>query len=277
MKPGRVLVASILLAVALAPRAAAQEPYRVGPGDVLEVIVGSRSDLSRLPTVQTTGGVFLPRAGEVPVAGLTTGEIAERIAPLLAADDLQSPDVSVRVKEYKSQFVWVNGEVLYPGRKPLRGGTRLIDALLDAGGFTSRSSGQVTVKRQKGTFPDGRRTLAIGFGGGDPTAEEIHDLGLYLAAGDVISAGTQHWVIVAGEIARPGRYPLEDGLTLTHAIDQAGGRARFGSDRVTVSRLDPVTGNTRDIEADLKAIRAGDAEDLVLTPGDRVLVQTRGL
>ena len=105
MKPGRALVASILLAVALAPRAAAQEPYRVGPGDVLEVIVGSRSDLSRLPTVQTTGGVFLPRAGHVPVAGLTTGEIAERIAPLLGGDDLQAPDVSVRVKEYKSQFV----------------------------------------------------------------------------------------------------------------------------------------------------------------------------
>jgi polysaccharide export outer membrane protein len=277
MKPGLALLASILLVAALAPGAAAQEPYRVGPGDVLEVIVASRSDLSRLPTVQTTGGVFLPRAGYVPVAGLTTDEAAQRIGPLLMGDDLLSPDVSVRVKEYKSQFVWVYGEVLYPGRKPLRGGTRLIDALLDAGGFTTRASGQITVERQNGAFPDGRRSIAIRFGGGDPTPEEINDLGLYLAPGDVLLAGIQNWVVVGGEIVRPGRYPLEDGMTLAHAIEQAGGRATFGSDRVTVTRVDPGSGGTRDIEANLKDIRSGNAEDLVLAPGDRVLVQTRGL
>jgi polysaccharide export outer membrane protein len=277
MKPGLALLASILLVAALAPDAAAQEPYRVGPGDVLEVIVASRSDLSRLPTVQTTGGVFLPRAGYVPVAGLTTDEAAQRIAPLLMGDDLLSPDVSVRVKEYKSQFVWVYGEVLYPGRKPLRGGTRLIDALLDAGGFTTRASGQITVERQNGAFPDGRRLIAIRFGGGDPTSEEINDLGLYLAPGDVLLAGIQNWVIVGGEIVRPGRYPLENGLTLAHVIELAGGRATFGSDRVTVTRVDAGSGGTRDIEANLKDIRSGNAEDLVLTPGDRVLVQTRGL
>ena len=277
MKPGPALLASILLVVALAPGAAAQEPYRVGPGDVLEVIVASRSDLSRLPTVQTTGGVFLPRAGYVAVAGLTTDEAAQRIGPLLIGDDLLSPDVSVRVKEYKSQFVWVYGEVLYPGRKPLRGGTRVIDALLDAGGFTTRASGHVSVERQKGAFPDGRSSIAIRFGGGDPTPEEINDLGLYLAPGDVLLAGIQNWVVVGGEIVRPGRYPLENGLTLAHVIEQAGGRATFGSDRVTVTRVDPGSGGTRDIEANLKDIRSGNAEDLVLTPGDRVLVQTRGL
>jgi polysaccharide export outer membrane protein len=277
MKPALSLLAAILLVAALAPGGAAQEPYRVGPGDVLEVIVSNRSDLSRLPTVQTTGEVFLPRAGYVPVAGLTTVEAAQRIAPLLMADDLASPDVSVRVKEYKSQFVWVNGEVLYPGRKPLRGGTRLIDALLDAGGFTTRASGQVTVERPKGTFPDGRRIIAIRFGGGDPTPEEINELGLYLAPGDVLFAGIQNWVVVGGEIIRPGRYPLEDGLTLTRAIELAGGRATFGSDKVTVTRVDAGTGGTQDIEANLKDIRSGSAEDLVLTPGDRVMVQTRGL
>ena len=277
MKSIFALCASILLVGALAPELSAQEPYRVGPGDVLEVIVANRSDLSRLPTVQTTGGVFLPRAGYVPVAGLTTAEAAERIAPLLVADDLPSPNVLVQVKEYKSQFVWVHGEVLYPGRKPLRGGTRLIDALLDAGGFTTRASGQVTVQRQTGTFPDGRRSIAVRLGGSNPTPEEINDLGIYLATGDILLAGIQNWVTVGGEILRPGRYPLEDGLTLTHLIELAGGRATFGSDRVTVTRVDPAGGGTRDIEANLKDIRSGSAEDLVLTPGDRVLVQTRGL
>jgi polysaccharide export outer membrane protein len=268
------LVVLVLLAV---PAPSTGEPYRVGPGDVLEVLVRDRSDLSRLPTVQTTGNVFLPGAGHVVVAGLTTGEIAERVAPLLVAEDLPAPEVSVRVKEYKSQFVWVHGQVLNPGRKPLRGGTRLIDALLDAGGFTARASGQVAIERQQGTLPDGRGSLMVRFAGGEPSPEEIDRLSLRLVNGDVIFAGTQHWVVVSGEIARPGRYPLEDGLTLTHLIEQAGGRTPFGSDRVTVRRPDVAAGGTSDIDADLKAIRSGKAEDLVLSPGDQVAVQARGL
>jgi polysaccharide export outer membrane protein len=274
MARAATLVVLVLLA---APAPGAGQTYRVGPGDVLEVLVRDRSDLSRLPTIQTTGNVFLPRAGHVAVAGLTTGEIAERIAPLLVADDLPAPDVSVRVAEYKSQFVWVHGQVLSPGRKALRGGTRLIDALLDAGGFTARASGQVSIERQRGTFPDGRRSLAVRFDGGEPSPEEIDRLGLYLTNGDVIFVGTQHWVIVSGEIARPGRYPLGDGLTLTHLIEQAGGRTPFGSDRVTVLRLDATAGGTSEIDADLKAIRSGKAEDLALSPGDQVAVQARGL
>jgi polysaccharide export outer membrane protein len=268
-------VTLVVLALLAAPGEG--ETYRVGPGDVLEVLVRDRSDLSRLPTIQTTGSVFLPRAGHVAVAGLTTGEIAERIAPLLVADDLPAPEVSVRVVEYKSQFVWVHGQVLNPGRKALRGGTRLIDALLDAGGFTARASGQVTIERQRGAFPDGRRSFAFRFAGGEPSPEEIDRLGLYLANGDVVFVGTQHWVLVSGEIARPGRYPLEDGLTLTHLIEQAGGRTPFGSDRVTVLRLDATAGGTSEIDANLKAIRTGKAEDLALSPGDQVAVQARGL
>lgn len=277
MKPLTILLASTLIVVALASGAAAQQPYRVGPGDVLEVVVTNRSDLSRLPTVQTSGGVFLPRAGYVSVVGLTTGEITERVTPLLVADDLPSPSVAVRVREYKSQFVWVHGEVLYPGRKPLKGGTRLIDALLDAGGFTSQASGRISVERRNGTFPDGRSSLAVRFNGGSPSPEEISELELYLKSGDVIFAGTQHWVVIGGEVLTPGRYPLEEGMTLTQLLELAGGRSPFGSDDIVITRVDPAAGATKDVEADLKAIRSGDTQDMVLTPGDRVMVQTRGL
>ena len=62
------LAAATLLLLAQAPAAGGETlPYRVGPGDVLEVVVDGRPDLSRLPTVQTTGSVWLPRAGEVEV------------------------------------------------------------------------------------------------------------------------------------------------------------------------------------------------------------------
>jgi polysaccharide export outer membrane protein len=266
---------SLLLVLAQAAPGA-DAAYRVGPGDVLEVIVEGRPDLSRLPTVQTTGAVFLPRAGEVEVGGLTAEEIGARIAPRLTGEDLASPRVSVRVREFQSQFVWVYGEVARPGRKPLRSGTRLVDALLDAGGFTSRASGEVTVERQNGTFADGRRSLVIRFSGANPSPEELHHLGLRLSNGDLVVASTQNWVIVSGEVTVPGRYPLEPDLTLGRLIEEAGGLTAFGSSRVTLRRSNAGTG-AADVEVDLKAVRSGSAVDPELSPGDHVVVRAKRL
>jgi polysaccharide export outer membrane protein len=269
------LAAPILLAVAQAtgvvvtPGPAPE--YRVGPGDMLEVIVAGRPDLSRLPTVQPTGAIFLPRAGEVPVAGATTEEIAARVAPLLAADDLANPEVTVRLREYQSQFVWVHGEVLHPGRKPLREGTRLIDVLLDAGGLTAGASGEVTIERRTGTFADGSRSLVVRLAGRDPSPEELADLGRYLRSGDVVAVATQHWVTLSGEVRRPGRYPLEDGMTLSRLIESAGWLTPFGKPRVTLSHPEP----RGEEEVDLEAVRAGQAVDPVLSPGDHVVVKAK--
>jgi polysaccharide export outer membrane protein len=246
--------------------------YRVGPGDVLEVTVEGRPDLSRLPTVQTTGEVFLPRAGEVRVEGLSTAEIADQIASRLADAGVGTPGVSVAVKEFHSQFVWVYGQVQRPGRKPLRSGTRLVDALLDAGGFTPQASGEVRIERQNGTFADGRRSLVMQFGGGSPTPDEIHHLGLRLENGDMVVASTQNWVVVSGEVRRPGRYPIDDDTTLGRLIEEAGGLTPFGSERVTLQRA-----NATEIEVDLKAVRSGSAEDPALSPGDQVVVRARRL
>jgi polysaccharide export outer membrane protein len=262
------LGAFALLLLAQAPASA---PYRVGAGDVLEITVDGRADLSRLPTVQPTGTVWLPRAGEVEVRGLTTDEIAARVAPLLAGPDLPSPRVKVKVQEYQSQFVWVRGAVNRPGRKPLRAGSRLVDALLDAGGFRQNASGDVTVERASGSFPDGSRQARFHFGGGSPTPDELAQLGLALQPGDAITVGLQTWVTVSGAVKKPGRYPFEDALTVTRLVGTAGGALRSASDRVVVRRAGG------QVEADLEAIRDGKAEDVVLAPGDEVVVKARGL
>jgi polysaccharide export outer membrane protein len=261
-------VALLLLAQAAAE---APPPYRVGPGDVLEVVVDGRPDLSRLPTVQTTGSLWLPRAGEVEVRGLTTGEIASKLAPLLAGEDLAAPRVAVRVREYQSQFVWVRGAVVRPGRKPLRSGTRLVDALLDAGGFQTGASGEVVLERAAGTLADGTQSARFFFAGASPTPEALEQLSLPLLAGDVITATVQRWVTVSGAVRRPGRHEFGDALTLSQAVEAAGGILRNGSERVLVRRKDG------EIEIDLGAVREGTAEDLALAPGDQVVVRARRL
>jgi polysaccharide export outer membrane protein len=234
--------------------------YRVGPGDVLEIGTGGHPETSRLVTVQTTGTIALPRIGELTVGGLTVDEIRLK---------LSEPGVRVWVREYRSQFAWVAGEVIRPGRMPLRGGTRLVDALIAAGGLTEAASGEVVVERADGRFADGTAVKSFFLSGSQPTPEELRELETHLVARDVVTARKIEYVHVGGAVARPGRYPLRRG-TLKEALAAAGGLARTAAGRVSVSRHDANTGATQTLELDVQA----DA-DARLQGDDRVEVLRR--
>jgi polysaccharide export outer membrane protein len=249
--------------------------YQVGPGDILELEVIGNDDLSRLPTVQTNGAILLPLLGEVQVAGLTLPEIQRKVTDLLEKDYLVNPQVVVKVNQYQSQHVSVVGEVNKPGRKPLRGRTRLIDVLVEAGGFTPNASGLVTITRVDGTFPGGERTLTVRLARGTPSAQDQINLELPLRNGDIITASPKFYVTVEGEVSRPNRYAVENDLTVTGAISLAGGRTRFGADDVTVRRRDPETGEVTVIKVDLDGVRDGKKPDPTLEPNDVVTVPRR--
>jgi polysaccharide biosynthesis/export protein len=248
--------------------------YQVGPGDVLEIAVFGNEDLSRLPTIQPNGTIALPLLGEVPIAGLTVAEIRAKLTALLAKDFLVNPQVEVKIKEYQSQFVSVVGEVNNPGRKPLKGRTRLIDALVESGGFRPTASGEVIISRTDGSFDGGARTLRLKLGS-VPTPQDQVNLEIPLRNGDLITASAKYFVTVDGEVNRPGRYPIENDLTLTGAVSTAGGLTRFGSSDVKVRRVDPQTGQTRIIAIDLKAVRKGKQEDPALLPNDVISIPRR--
>ena len=257
------------------PAATPAPEYRLGAGDVLDVIVFGNDDLSRTTTVQTTGSISLPLLGEVPVAGLTVSEAKQKLTSLLARDYLVNPQIDVKVKEYQSQFVTVLGEVNSPGRKGLRGRTRLIDVLVDAGGFTPRASGEVSITRAEGTFDAGEKLLRLRFGSASPTAIDQINLELVLRNGDIITSLPKFYVTVEGEVVRPGRYVLDGDLTVTGAISTAGGLTRYGKNGIQVRRVDGQTGKTTIIEVDLKDVRKGKKPDLPLLPNDVVTVPRR--
>ena len=253
----------------------AEREYQVGSGDVLEVEVIGNDDLSRLPTVQTNGAILLPLLGEVQVAGLTVGEIQRKVTSLLEKDYLVNPQVVVKVSQYNSQYVSVVGEVNSPGRKPLRGRTRLIDVLVEAGGFTPAASGEVVITRVDGAFPGGERILTVRLARGTPSAQDQVNLELPLRNGDIITASAKYYVTVDGEVNRPGRYAVESDLTVTGAISLAGGRTRFGADDVRVRRRDPDSGEVTVIKVDLDDVRDGKEPDLALLPNDVIDVPRR--
>lgn len=248
--------------------------YQVGPGDILEVTVIGNDEASRVPTVQTNGAVALPLLGEVQVAGLTVAEIQRKVTNLLEKDYLVKPQVEVKVREFHSQFVSVVGEVNGPGRKPLRGRTRLIDALSESGGFKTTASGEVVITRVDGTFEGGARTLKVRLSN-SATAQDMVNLELPLRSGDIITASPKYFVTVDGEVTRPGRYPIESDLTVIGAISLAGGPTRFGSGNVKVRRTDAPSGRVTVIEVSLKDVRNGKKPDIPLLPNDVVSVPRR--
>lgn len=256
------------------PSPPSSSEYRVGAGDVLEVVVFGNDDLSRTATVQPSGAINLPLLEEVPVAGLTITEIQRKLITLLARDFLVKPQVEVRVKEYQSQFVTVVGELNSPGRKVLRGRTRLIDVLVESGGFTPRASGEIYITRAEGTFEGGARTLSLRFDGSSLALDRVN-LEVLLRNGDIITAARKSYVTVEGEVNRPGRYAIEEDYTVTVAISNAGGLTRFGSSKVKLRRIDAQTGKVEILDVDLNAIRKGKEPDPKLQANDAITVSRR--
>ena len=250
--------------------------YEVGAGDVIEVAVYGNDDLSRIPTVQTNGSISLPLLGEVQVAGLTVAEVQRKITNLLAKDYLVNPQVEVKVRDYNSQYVSVVGEVNSPGRKPLRGRTRLIDLLSEGGGFKPTASGEVMITRTEGEFEGGGKSITVRITrSASPSMQDLVNLELQLKTGDIITAFPKSFVTVDGEVTRPGRYAIESDLTVTGAISLAGGLTRFGSNGVKLRRTDPVDGKVKIVEVDLKDVRNGKKPDVPLLPNDVISVSRR--
>jgi polysaccharide export outer membrane protein len=82
-------------------------------------------------------------------------------------------------------------------------------------------------------------------------------------------------VILLGQVAKPGSFPLTPGLTLMQAISLAGGLSPLADDdKVTLTRKVGTT-STRTVRVSVDAITDGKAPDVPLQAGDRIYVYQR--
>jgi polysaccharide export outer membrane protein len=122
--------------------------YKIGPLDVVEFSVFKVPELTRTAQVAETGTINLPLVGEVQAAGRTAHEVERDLVTKLGSKYLQSPQVTILVKEYNSQRVTVEGAVKRPGVYPLRGKTSLLQVIATAQGLDTVSDATVVVFRQ---------------------------------------------------------------------------------------------------------------------------------
>jgi len=121
------------------PASSAYSSYRLGAGDVLNIVVFGEDDLSKKKIKLTDAGTLsYPVLGELRVLGLTVGDLERVITEGLRGRYLVNPRVSVQVAEYRPFYI--NGMVEKPGGYPYQPGLTVRKAGSIAGGFRERAS-----------------------------------------------------------------------------------------------------------------------------------------
>jgi polysaccharide biosynthesis/export protein len=129
-----------------------QHEYVIGPADVLEVAVWNNTLISRTVPVRPDGKISLPVLNDVQAAGLTPMQLQSFLAKALAAY-IQTPEVSVIVREVHSFQVSVIGQVKTPGRYELTSRVTVLDALAMAGGLNEYADrGRIIILRREGAI-----------------------------------------------------------------------------------------------------------------------------
>jgi polysaccharide export outer membrane protein len=159
-----------------------EDRYVLHSGDVLDIEYRYTPEFNQTVSVQPDGYVSLQMGGDLKVAGRNLEQVRNLILTR-ARTRLESPELTVVLKEFQKPYVVVSGEVVQPGKFELREKLTAIQAVLLAGGFKdSAKSSQILVFRKLNADTAEVRSLNL------KTLKQTSDLenDLTLQAGDMI-------------------------------------------------------------------------------------------
>lgn len=262
------------------PTSESDDRYRIGPGDVLDIRILNRPNLSREAVrVEGNGMIRMPLIdGEIQAACRTEGELAQEIATAYKRF-YRKPQVDVFIKEYRSKQVAIIGAVNDQSRFELQRRVRLLELLTYAKGPTAKAGQTINIvhSTQASLCKSGIEDLAEAYSSyklsdtlqGNPKANP------FLEAGDVVTLPEADQVYVVGNVYTPLTIPLKEPITLSRAIAMAGGvRQDSKRDKVRVVRQEPGSATKKEMIVDLSAIEKKQAEDIALLPNDIIDVPT---
>ncbi|HEX6716592.1 MAG TPA: polysaccharide biosynthesis/export family protein [Pyrinomonadaceae bacterium] len=263
------------------PQQSTDDRYRIGPGDVLDIRIYNRPQLSRdAVRVEGSGMIRMPLIEtEIQAACLTEGELAKEIATRYAKY-YKNLQVDVFIKEYHSKQVAIIGAVNEQSRFELQRRVRLLELLTYAKGPSAKAGQTINIVHSNASSPckqADETDAASAFSSyklsevlqGDPKSNP------YLEAGDIVTLPEADQVYVVGNVFMPLTISLKEPITLTRAIAMAGGlKQDTRKDKIRVLRQEPGTSIRKEITVDLYAIEKKRSEDLALAPNDIIDVPT---
>jgi protein involved in polysaccharide export with SLBB domain len=252
-------------------------------GDLIDVDVVGSFEFDWRGTLNPEGFLDgLDRASE-PVYALcrSADEVAADITRQYSKT-LREPKIVVSVLDRSNRaLMMLLGAVKNPQRFRIQRQVRLNEILALSGGIIDTARGEITIFRPrdlncdtsaKTSTPASFTMLRISIGdllNGSPEANPS------VLSGDVVTVTEAPPVYIIGGVATPRGISNKTDLTLSRAIASVGGLTRDGVESdITIYRRDAK--ETRIITADLKKIRAGKQDDLLLKPYDVVDVGQKG-
>ena len=207
--------------------ASPQEPYRLGAGDQVNVLVWEKPELSGLQFVGPDGALTVPLVGTVSVAGMTREEAAKAIREPLAKL-YTGVIVTLRVEQYQANRVTVLGRVKTPGVFKFENAPSLLEAIAKAGGLAESTVNPVNLThcavirgRDRMAWID-LSSLVDGRNISMNLRLKAEDTVLVPEDGDLP-------VYVLGQVAKPGPIRWTRGMSFVDALAQAGGTTRDSS------------------------------------------------
>lgn len=258
------------------PAPAGAEGYVVGPQDVLTLTIFNDDAMSRPALiVDGDGTIDCPLLGRIRVMGRTARQIEEdlrtRYGPKhdatgkLIGGIFLNPNISVLVKEFRSQRVVVQGSVRLPGEVDLQGEPTLTRALAAAGYPTPESGSYVLITHAADGAPGAAVRPEDQVRVARSEIENGRASRIRLRAGDTVFVPTADKFFVGGEVRTPGFYVLPPDLTVMKALGVAGGPTdRANRKNIRIQRV---------VDGKQIEIKANDSTPVM--PGDTIVVHRR--
>ena len=261
--------------------------YRLGPGDALVVeIVGDLTTRSRT-VVGPDGKIYFNVLPGIDVWGMTVAQARDRLVQEMQKFIREAQPISVTLVAAESQRIWVLGRLNKPGVYRLSGPMTLLDAISEAGGPMTMTTGSganafafaPTSRNGTDEVADLGRAFVIRHGRMLPV--DFHKLlregdmsqNIYLQPDDFVylPSGRTGNVHVLGAVTTPRALNFQSQLTLAQSVSQAGGTLRDAyPSHVAIVRGSLTQPKVAVI--DFNAIVKGQAPDVLLEPQDIVYV-----
>jgi polysaccharide export outer membrane protein len=259
--------------------------YRIGPGDVLDIRIFNRPNLSRdAVRVEGNGMIRMPLIDtEIQAACKTEGELASEIARGYIKY-YKNPQVDVFIKEYHSKQVAVIGAVNEQSRFELQRRIRLLELLTYAKGPSAKAGQTINIIHappalacpNPGVANDDSATAFVSYRLSE-TMQGLPNANPFIEPGDIITLPEADQIYVVGNVFTPLTIPLKEPITLSRAVAMAGGvKQDTKKDKVRIVRQEPGSATRREIVVDLLAIEKKHADDVALLPNDIVDVPISG-
>jgi polysaccharide biosynthesis/export protein len=169
--------------------------YIIGAEDVLEITIWRNQDLSKTVQVRPDGKVSLPIIGDVTAVGRTPAQLADEITIKLKPY-VQNPAVAILIKEVNSYSIFLLGEVVRPGKYPLKSKTTLLQGITIGGGFTPIAARNLVVVFRVGENGSSEQMLKASYD--DIVMRGGITQNIELKAGDTVVVPSEAMVVFPG-------------------------------------------------------------------------------